>query len=86
MNATRDFNLDRVSLDGFTVRRVSATLHFGGGEHPDTRDSPYWIYLACEPIPERRYAASSSRRSPSVQAWPRRVRASGREAAALQGR
>ncbi len=53
MNATRDFNLDRVSLDDFTVRRLSATLHFGGGEHPDTRDSPYWVYLACEPIPER---------------------------------
>jgi hypothetical protein len=53
MNPTRDFNLDSVSLDDFTVRRLSAMLHFGGGDHPDTRDSPYWVYLACEPIAER---------------------------------
>jgi hypothetical protein len=57
MHATRDFNLDRVSLDDLTVRRRSATVHFGGGTHPDTRDWPYWVYLGCGPIPER-YAVS----------------------------
>ena len=49
----RDLNLDRISLDGFAVRRRSATLHFGGGDRPETRDSPWWVYLGCEPIPTR---------------------------------
>ena len=49
----RDLNLDRISLDGFAVRRRSATLHFGGGVRAETRDSPWWIYLGCEPIPAR---------------------------------
>ena len=49
----RDLNLDRISLDGFAVRRRSATLHFGGGDRPETRDSPWWVYLGCEPIPAR---------------------------------
>jgi hypothetical protein len=50
---TRDLNLDRVSLDDVSIRRLSATLHFGAGSHPGTRDCPYWAYLACEPIPGR---------------------------------
>lgn len=48
-----DLNLDRVSLDDFTVRRLSATLHRGPGDHPGTRQSPWWVYLACEAIPGR---------------------------------
>ncbi len=36
----REVNLDRVSLDGFAVRRLSATLRLGGGDRPETRESP----------------------------------------------
>ncbi len=43
-------NLDRVSLDGLAVHRRSATLHVGGGQHPHTRTSRWWVYLACGPI------------------------------------
>ena len=46
-------NLDRVSLDGFTVQRLSATLHQGHGDHPGTRQSPWWVYLACGTLPGR---------------------------------
>jgi hypothetical protein len=46
-----DCNLDRVSLDDFTVHRLSATLHRGPGDHPATRNSPWWVGLACEGIP-----------------------------------
>ena len=46
-----DLNLDRVSLDDFTVRRRSATLHRGHGDHPGTQQSPWWVYLACTGIP-----------------------------------
>ena len=53
MTAVRDFHLDRVQLDGVVVRRRSATVHFGGGEYPETRASPYWVYLGCGRIPER---------------------------------
>jgi hypothetical protein len=48
-----DLNLDRVALDGFTVHRLSATLHRGAGDHPGTRQSPWWVYLACGAIPGR---------------------------------
>jgi hypothetical protein len=48
-----DLNLDRVSLDGFTVHRLSANLHGGPGDHPGTRQSPWWVYLACGAIPGR---------------------------------
>jgi hypothetical protein len=48
-----DLNLNRVSLDGFTVHRLSATLHYGPGDHPGTRQSPWWVYLACGLIPGR---------------------------------
>lgn len=51
--SARDLNLDRVSLDNVPVRRLSATLHHGAGGHPGTRESPYWVYLACEPVPGR---------------------------------
>jgi hypothetical protein len=46
-----DLNLNRVSLDDFTVHRLSATLHYGPGDHPGTRQSPWWVYLACGTIP-----------------------------------
>jgi hypothetical protein len=48
-----DLNLDRVALDGFTVHRLSATLRRGPGDHPGTRQSPWWVYLACGAIPGR---------------------------------
>ena len=48
-----DLNLDGVSLDDFTVHRLSATLHRGPGDHPGTRQSPWWVYLACGAIPVR---------------------------------
>lgn len=47
------FNLDRVSLNDFTVHRLSATLHRGPGDDPGTRQSPWWVYLACGAIPGR---------------------------------
>jgi len=53
-----DLNLNRVSLDDFTVHRLSATLHYGHGDHPGTRQSPWWVYLACGTIPGR-YDVSS---------------------------
>ena len=48
-----DLNLDRVALDGFTVHRLSATLHRGPGDHPGTQQSAWWVYLACGAIPGR---------------------------------
>jgi hypothetical protein len=48
-----DLNLNRVALDDFTVHRLSATLHHGQGDHPGTRQSPWWVYLACGPVPSR---------------------------------
>jgi hypothetical protein len=48
-----DLNLDCVSLDDLTLRRRSATLHHGHGDHPGTRHSPWWVYLACTAIPAR---------------------------------
>jgi hypothetical protein len=48
-----DLNLDRVSLDDLTVHRLSATLHYGHGDHPGTQQSPWWVYLACGAIPGR---------------------------------
>jgi hypothetical protein len=47
----RQLNLDRVAVDGFVVRRRSATLRFGPGDRPGTRRSPWWAYLACDQIP-----------------------------------
>lgn len=48
-----DLNLNRVSLDGFTVHRLSATLHHGRGHHPGTRQGAWWVYLACGTVPSR---------------------------------
>lgn len=48
-----ELNLNRVSLDGFLVRRRSATLHFGASDRPATRESSWWVYLACERSPGR---------------------------------
>lgn len=48
-----DRHLDRISLDGVAVRRLSATLHLGPGDHPGTSDSRWWVYLACERISTR---------------------------------
>ena len=48
-----DLDLEGLSLDGFAVQRLSATLHHGSGDHPSTADSPWWIYLGCEPMPTR---------------------------------
>jgi hypothetical protein len=52
-DALAPLNLDRVSLDDFTVHRLSATLHCGHGDHPSTRQSPWWVYLACGTLPGR---------------------------------
>jgi hypothetical protein len=48
-----DQNLNSVSLDDFTVHRLSATLHPGQGRHPGTRQSAWWVYLACGTVPSR---------------------------------
>lgn len=48
-----NLNLNRISLDDFTVHRLSATLRYGGGDHPGTRQSSWWVSLACEAIPGR---------------------------------
>ncbi len=51
-------HLDRVILDGLLVRRHSATLHSGGGDHPGTRASAWWAYIACRRLPGRYDAGS----------------------------
>jgi hypothetical protein len=70
-----DLNLDRVSLDDFTVRRLSATLHFGRGDLPETREGPYWVYLGCEPIPGRYDVGPASVRLQASTVSGRSVRA-----------
>jgi hypothetical protein len=71
-HAPAPLNLDRVSLDGFAVHRLSAALHYGRGDHPGTRQSPWWVYLACgtapgrydvSPLPVRLLASTVSGRS-----------------------
>jgi len=51
--SARLFHLNRVSLDGIVVRRLSAALRYEDGDRPSTRGSPWWAYLACELLPSR---------------------------------
>jgi hypothetical protein len=42
--------LNRVSLNGRSVHRLSAVLHAGASPRSGLSDAPWWIYLACESL------------------------------------
>ena len=52
--------LDRIFLDDLVVAPRSSTLHHGGGEGPKVRESPWWVFLACERLPGHLGAGQSS--------------------------
>lgn len=54
--STPELNLGRVSIDGFVVHRLSATLHPAGAPRRGVPEGAWWVSLACGPMPER-YAA-----------------------------
>jgi len=50
-SAGHGLNLDRVRIDGVLVHRLSATLRVGIDDPRVPADSPWWVYLGCQPIP-----------------------------------
>lgn len=48
----RTLNLDQVSIDGLAVHRLSATLQHGDDDPRAPAGCPWWVYLACDRMPE----------------------------------